>query len=71
MENANVNANVLSLNLTTVYTGNSCTGEAIIIPVMPVNAELAQAYVPYQIYGRTFVPEEALNKGTLFPALVK
>lgn len=60
-----------SLKLTTVYTGNSCTGEAIIIPVMPINPELAQAYVPYQIYGKTFMPEEALRNGTLFPELVK
>lgn len=65
------NANVMNLNLTTVYTGNSCTGEAIIIPVMPVTPELAQAYVPYQIYGKTFLPAEALKHGTIFPELVK
>jgi hypothetical protein len=60
-----------SLTLTSVYTGNSCTGEAILIPVMPANPELAQAYIPYQIYGKTFLPDEALEKGTVFPALVK
>ena len=60
-----------NLRLTTVYTGNSCTGDAIIIPVMPINPELAEAYVPYQIYSRIFMPDEALKRGTAFPELVK
>lgn len=30
---------------------------------------LAQAYVPWQRYGRVFSPPEALEKGTLFPEL--
>lgn len=32
-------------------------------------ARLAQAYVIWQKYGRTFTPAEALEKGTLFPEL--
>lgn len=32
-------------------------------------ARLAQAYVIWQKYGRTFTPAEALEKGTLFPDL--
>ena len=60
-----------NLKLTTVYTGNNCTGDAIIIPVMPVNPELAEAYIPYQIYGKIFMPDEALQKGTVFPELAK
>ena len=32
-------------------------------------ARLAQAYVIWQKYGRTFTPAEALGKGTLFPEL--
>ena len=59
-----------NLKLTTVYTGNNCTGDAVIIPVMPINPELAQAYIPYQIYGKIFMPDEALQKGTAFPELV-
>jgi hypothetical protein len=32
-------------------------------------ARLAQAYVIWQKYGRTFTPAEALEKGTIFPDL--
>lgn len=31
--------------------------------------ELAQAYVPWQRYGKIYSPGEALEKGTLFPEL--
>lgn len=34
-------------------------------------ARLAQAYVIWQKYGRTFTPAEALEKGTLFPDLYR
>lgn len=60
-----------SLNVVTIYTGNNCSGEAVIIPIMPVNPELAEAYIRYQTYGKIFLPEEALKKGTVFPELVK
>ena len=60
-----------NLNLVTIYKGNNCTGEAIMIPVMPVRPVLAQAYVPYQLYSRIFPAQEALKKGTVFPELVK
>lgn len=32
---------------------------------------LAEAYIPYQRYGRIFNPREALEKGTLFPELYR
>ncbi|NLC77056.1 MAG: spore coat associated protein CotJA [Clostridia bacterium] len=35
----------------------------------PPQMRLARAYVPWQRYGRTFSPREALMKGTLFPDL--
>lgn len=60
-----------NLNIVTVYTGNNCTGEPILIPVMPIRPELAQAYVPYQLYTRIMPAQEALEKGTVFPELVK
>lgn len=60
-----------NLNLITIYTGNNCTGEPIMIPVMPVRAELARAYVPYQLYEKILPAQEALSKGTVFPELVK
>jgi hypothetical protein len=58
------------LQLTTVYTGNSCSGEAIIIPVMPIDPEYATAYIRYQTYGKTYSPAEGLKQGTIFPELV-
>lgn len=33
--------------------------------------QLAQAYVPFQIYRDAFCPEQALKNGTLFPELYK
>ncbi|MEW6275242.1 MAG: spore coat associated protein CotJA [Bacillota bacterium] len=35
------------------------------------SVKLAQAYVPWQRYGVTFSPQEALEKGTLFPELYR
>ncbi|HHX51144.1 MAG TPA: spore coat associated protein CotJA [Clostridia bacterium] len=40
-------------------------------PECPPGMELAQAYVPWQTFGRTFSPQEALQKGTLFPELYR
>lgn len=37
----------------------------------PPKLRLAQAYVPWQRYGRTFSPREALMRGTLFPDLYR
>ena len=34
-------------------------------------ARLARAYVPWQRYGATYNPQEALEKGTLFPELYR
>lgn len=39
-------------------------------PVYP-EMELATAYIPYQRYGPTYKPAEALEKGTLFPDLYR
>ena len=33
------------------------------------NMRLARAYVPYQIYTKSYSPKEALEKGTMFPEL--
>jgi hypothetical protein len=60
-----------NLMLVSVYSGNNCTGEPIMIPVMPVRPELATAYVPYQLYSKIMPAQEALRKGTVFPELVK
>lgn len=35
----------------------------------PPHMQLARAYVPWQIFGRTYPPGEALMRGTLFPDL--
>jgi hypothetical protein len=41
------------------------------IPVMPVEFELATAYVPYQVMNRIYEPMKALMKGTIFPELYR
>jgi hypothetical protein len=33
------------------------------------NAKLARAYVPYQVWGKVYSPDECLKKGTAFPEL--
>lgn len=33
--------------------------------------ELAKAYMPYQQYSASYPPEEALEKGTMFPELYR
>jgi hypothetical protein len=43
----------------------------LMIPVMPVEFELATAYVPYQIMNRIYEPMKALMKGTIFPELYR
>lgn len=40
-------------------------------PHLPAGIRLAEAYVPWQIYSRTYPPGEALRKGTLFPELYR
>jgi hypothetical protein len=39
------------------------------MPFMPARPKLAEAYVPYQRYTISYRPEEALEKGTMFPEL--
>ncbi|GAW93104.1 spore coat associated protein CotJA [Calderihabitans maritimus] len=38
---------------------------------LPPGIKLAEAYVPWQKYTKTFSPGEALQKGTLFPELYR
>mgnify|MGYP001943804217 FL=1 len=37
----------------------------------PEGLELARAYIPYQEYTRSWSPEEALERGTMFPELYR
>lgn len=60
-----------NIKLTAVYTGNNCSGEAIMIPVLPVKPELAEAYIAYQLYSKPLPASEALKKGTVFAELIK
>lgn len=39
-------------------------------PDMPSNPQLAMAYVPFQQWGNTMQPDDALSSGTLFSDLV-
>jgi hypothetical protein len=39
------------------------------IPVMPYCPRLANAYVPYQYITDIFMPQEGLDRGTIFPQL--
>ncbi|MBO8128775.1 MAG: spore coat associated protein CotJA [Peptococcaceae bacterium] len=39
--------------------------------VLPPRIQLAEAYVPIQLYDERFCPEVALMKGTLFPSLYR
>lgn len=38
--------------------------------ILPLNPELAQSYVPFQIMNKTFIPSVGLQEGTIFPELV-
>lgn len=38
---------------------------------LPQFCNLAEAYVPMQEYGSQYSPEEALERGTLWPALYR
>lgn len=60
-----------NLKLVSIYPGNNCTGEPMMIPFMPMRPELAQAYVPYQLYDKILPAQEGLRKGTIFPELIK
>jgi hypothetical protein len=50
---------------------DSCKPEKPFRPVYPDGLELAQAYIPYQEYTKSYCPEEALAKGTMFPELYR
>ncbi len=49
---------------------NCCNRNCRMLPVMPENPLLANAYVPYQYSEDLFCPNEALAHGTAFPELV-
>ena len=36
----------------------------------PINKELCQSYVPYQVLQKTFTPEAGLQMGSVFPDLI-
>ena len=40
-------------------------------PFIVMDARLAEAYVPYQVYTESYSPSEALHRGTMFPALYR
>ncbi|MGI6778014.1 MAG: spore coat associated protein CotJA [Acetivibrionales bacterium] len=40
-------------------------------PVMPLNPELAHAYVPYQYMTNIYPPKKGLSRGTIFPCLYR
>ena len=40
-------------------------------PTFPEEVSLAIAYVPWQVMGNVYEPDEALKSGTLFPELNK
>ena len=40
-------------------------------PSVPINRELAMAYVPMQNFGNIYSNDEALNAGTIFKDLYK
>lgn len=52
-------------------TCNEIKKESIPASTLIVSTQLAQAYVPWQRYGVTYSPQEALEKGTLFPELYR
>jgi hypothetical protein len=56
---------------TLIFAGNSCTGTSMAIPVMSDHPQLAQAYVPYQVYKGILPAMEGLRKGTVFPELYR
>ncbi|NPV70214.1 MAG: spore coat associated protein CotJA [Firmicutes bacterium] len=52
-------------------------GEVEVVPpecvpkLLPRRISLGEAYVPYQVYGPTYGPAEALCAGTIFPELYR
>lgn len=48
-----------------------CRPRKPVSPVFPEGVELARAYIPFQEYTKSWPPEEALNKGTMFPELYR
>jgi hypothetical protein len=60
-----------STDAAVIFAGNCCSGTAFGIPVMPDNPQLAEAYVPYQVYMGILPAMEGLHKGTIFPELYR
>lgn len=52
------------------YSDRTQRGDSDSPDVMPANPQLAMAYVPFQQWGDTKEPENALKCGTLFSDLV-
>jgi len=53
------------------YMDDIAKPEKPVRPIFPEGIELARAYIPFQIYTKSFSPEEALAKGTMFPELYR
>jgi hypothetical protein len=53
------------------YKAETLVGPNYKLPVMGPEFELAQAYVPYQVFCKVYEPERGLRKGTIFPELYK
>ncbi len=49
---------------------SNCTRNCSSMPEMPLNPQLANAYVPYQMLDDIYCPADALENGTAFPELV-
>lgn len=60
-----------ALDAAVIFSGNSCSGTAIGIPVMPDNPMLAEAFIPYQVYMGILPAMEGLHKGTVFQELYR
>ncbi len=52
-------------------TSNGANSPITYIPPLPRDPQVTMAYVPYQNMNHTYLPEEALDRGTLFPELDK
>lgn len=55
------------MNERTLETGRTFAS----IPALPKDASVTMAYVPFQLSTKTYEPETALCRGTLFPELDK
>ena len=60
-----------NMNMRTRFDGGDPSEFRCVTTALPQNPALTMAYVPFQLYGKTYDPEQALRNGTLFPDLDK